>query len=67
MKKGLPEVIARAMICLYPGSKTKLRVGSELSEECVVQVDVNQKYVLSPLLFAIVVDVIAVNARDGLM
>ena len=57
-KKGLPEVIVRAMISLYHGVKTKVRVGSELSEEFLLLVGVHQGSVLSPLLFAIAVDVI---------
>ena len=36
---------------------------SELSEEFLVQVGVHQGSVLSPLLFAIAVDVISENAR----
>ena len=50
-KKGLPEVIVRAVMSLYHGVKTKVRVGSELSEEFSTQVCVNQASVLSPLLF----------------
>ena len=52
---------------LYHGAKTKVQVGSELSEEFLVQVSVRQGSVLSPLLFAIAVDVISENAREGLM
>ena len=66
-KKGLPEVIVRAVMSLYHGAKTKVRVGSELSQEFLVQADVHQASVLSPLLFAIAVDVILENAREGLM
>ena len=66
-KKGLPEVIATAVMSLYHGTKTKVRVESELSEEILVQVGVHQGSVLSPLLFAIAVDVISENARKGLM
>ena len=57
-KKGLPEVIVRAVMSLYHGEKTKVRVGSELFQELLVQVGVHQGSVLSPLLFAIAVDVI---------
>ena len=52
---------------LYHGAKTKVRVGSELSQKFLVQVGVHQGSVLSPLLFAIAVDVISENAREGLI
>ena len=42
-------------------------MGSELSEEFLVQAGVHQESVLSPLLFAIAVNVISRNAREGLM
>ena len=66
-KKGLSEVFVRAVMSLYQGAKTKVRVGSELFKEFLVQVSVHQRSVLSPLLLAIAVDVISENAREGLM
>ena len=42
-------------------------MGSELSQEFLVQVGVHQGSVLSPLLFTIAVDVILEDARDELM
>ena len=66
-KKGFSEVIVRAVMSLYHGAKTKVRVESELSQEFLVQVGVHQGSVLSPLLFAIAVDVISENTRVGLM
>ena len=45
----------------------KVKVGSELCEEFLVQVGVHQGSVLSPLLFAITVVVITENAREELM
>ena len=48
---------------LHHGAKTKVRVGSELSQEFLVQVGVHQGFVLLPLLFAIAVE----NAREELM
>ena len=65
--KGLPEEIVRAVMSLYHGEKTQVRMESESSEEFLVQVGVHQESVLSPLLFAIAVDVISENAREGLM
>ena len=40
-KKSLPEVIVRAMMSLYHRTKTKVQVGSELSEEFLEQVGVH--------------------------
>ena len=66
-KKAVPEMMVRAVMCLYEGATTSVRVGMELSEPFCVKVGVHQGSVLSPLLFAIVVDVVAENAREGLM
>ena len=46
------------------GTNTRVRVGSAYSEEFEVKVGVHQGSELSPLLFAIVVDVITENARS---
>ena len=59
-KKGLSKVIVWAVISLYNGAKTRERVGSAYLEKFV---GVHQGSVLSPPLFAIVVDVIPENAR----
>ena len=56
-----------AVMSLYDGAKTKVRVGSAYSEEFEVNVGVHQGSVLSPLLFAIVVDVVTENARRGVV
>ena len=66
-KKDLPEIIVRVVMSLYHRAKTKVRVGSELSEEFLVQVDLNQKSVLTSLLLAIAEDVISENAIEKLM
>ena len=57
-KKDLPEVIVRAVISLT-GEKNKVRVGSELSQEFLVQVGAHQRSSLSSPLFAITVNVIS--------
>ena len=64
-KKGLPEILVKAMMSLYEGAETKVRVGSGLSEEFSVKVGVHQGSVLSPLLFAMVIDEATKNARNG--
>ena len=65
-KKGLLEVIVQAVMSLCEGVKTKVRVGSAYSEEFEVKVGVHQGSVLSPLLFAIVVDAVTDEARSGI-
>ena len=65
--KSIPEVMVRAVMSLYDGAKTRVRVGLELSEEFEVKVGVHQGSVLPPLVFAIVVDVVTENVRNVLM
>ena len=66
-KKGLSEVMVRAVISLYNGAKIRVRVGSAYSKEFKVKVGVHQGSVLSPLLLALVVNVITENARRGVV
>ena len=66
-KEGLSEVMVRTVMSLYGGAKTRVRVGSPYSEKFEVKAGVHQGYVLSPLLFAIVVDDITENARRGVV
>ena len=66
-KKGPLEILVKTVMSLYEGSKTKVKVGSEFSEEFYVAVGVHQGSVLSPWMFAIVVDVVTEKAREGLM
>ena len=48
---------------LYEGAKTRVRVDSQLSVEFEVEVGMHQGSVLSPFLFALVVDVVTEFAR----
>ena len=57
----------QAVMSLYEGSRTKVRVGSRTLNESGVQVGVHHGSVLSPLIFAIVVDVVTEHAREGLL
>ena len=66
-KKGLSEIMVRAVMSLYDGAKTRVRVGSVYSQEFGVKVGVHEGSVLSPLLVAIVVDVVTENARKGVV
>ena len=59
--------MVRAVMSLYDGGKTRAMVGCAYSEELEAKVGVHQGSVLSPLLLAIVVDVITENARMGVV
>ena len=63
-KKGIPEALVRSVMSLYKGANTRVRVDSELSEEFAVKVGMHQGSVLSPFLFAVVVDVVTELARE---
>ena len=66
-KKSLLEVLVKAVMSLYEGSRTKVRVGSGLSEEFRVRVGVHQGSVISPLIFGVVVDAVTEYARKRLL
>ena len=66
-KKGLAEVLVQAVMSVYEGSSMKVIVGSGTSEEFGLRVGVHQESVQSPLIFAIVVDVVTKHAREGLL
>ena len=51
------------MMSSYEGLRTKVRGGPGLLEESGVSVGVHQGFVLSPPIFAIVVDVVTKHAR----
>jgi hypothetical protein len=54
-------------MCLYEGTKTKVKVGKGMSEAFNVKVGVHQGSVLSPFLFAIVMDVVYGDIMGGLL
>ena len=58
-------MLVRSVMILYEGTKTRVRVESELSEEFEVKMGMHQGSVLSPFLFAVVVDVVTEFAREG--
>ena len=66
-KKGIPEALATAVMSLYKGARTKEKVGTHLSEDFEVNIRVHQGSVLSPLLFAIVVDVATNEIKEGMV
>ena len=67
MNKGLHEISVKAVMSLYESSKTKVKVGYEFLKKFYLAVGVRQGSVLSYLLFAVVVEFVTENAREGLM
>ena len=66
-KKDIPESLVISVTSLYKGAKTKVKVGTHLSEELEVSVGVHQGSVLSPLLFDIVIDVVSSEIKEGML
>ena len=61
-KKLVPERLVQAIMSMYKGAKTRVKVGAGHSEEFDVGVGAHQESVLSPFLFSIVLDV---SSEDG--
>ena len=58
-KKLVLERLVQAVMSIYKGTKTRVKVGGGHSEEIDVGVGVHQGLVLSPFLFSIVLDVLS--------
>ena len=65
-KLGVDEWLIRTVMALYRGACTIVRTDAGLSESFEVKVGLHQASVLSPLLFAAVMDVVYSEARSGL-
>ena len=66
-KRGVNERLVKAVMRLYEGAMTKVKVGGGMSDGFSVEVGVHQGSVLSPFLFAIVMDVLCEDVREGLL
>ena len=64
-KKLVPESLVQAVMSIYKGAKTRVKVGGGHSEEFDVGVGVHQGWVLSPFLFSVVLDVLSEDGRKG--
>ena len=64
-KVGVEEWIVRLVQAMYNNVRSRVRVGSEYSEEFEVGVGVHQGSVLSPLLFIIVLEALSRDFRVG--
>jgi len=65
-KAGVEEWLIKTVMGMYSKCSTSVKVGDGLSEPFEVKVGVHQGSVLSPLLFVIVMDVIAKEVGSGL-
>ena len=64
-KKGISEALVRAVMRLYKCARTKVKAGTHLSEEFEVNVGVHHVSVSSPLLYSIVIDVVATEEEES--
>ena len=64
-KLGVEELIVRLAQAMYNNARSRVRVGSEYSEEFEVGVGIHQGPVLSPLLFIIVLEALSREFRVG--
>ena len=64
-KPGVDEWLIRTVMALYTGDCAIVRTDAGLSESFEVKVGLHQGSVLSPLLFAAVMDVVSCEARSG--
>ena len=65
-KAGVEEWLVQAVMTLYSEAQTVLRTEAGDSQSFEVKVGVHQGSVLSPLLFAIVMDQVTSESREGL-
>ena len=65
-KLGVDEWLVHTVMALYTEACTIVRTDAGLSESFEVKVSLHQGSVLSPLLFAAVMDVVSSEARSGL-
>ena len=63
-KKGISHVLVRSVMSLYEGAKIRVKVDSELSEEVEVKVGMHQGSVMSPFIYAVVVQGVTEFARE---
>ena len=63
---GVDEWLVRAVMAMYERARTVVRTKDGNSEEFEVKVGVHQGSVLSPLLFVVVMEVLAQSVKEGL-
>ena len=66
VEAGVDNWLIRTVMALYTEACTVVRTDAGLGEHFEVKVGLHQESVLSPLLFAAVMDVVSSEARSGL-
>ena len=64
-KLGVDEWIVRLMKVMYDGANSRLRLNDYFGERFEVTVDVHQGSILTPLLFAIVIEALSLECLIG--
>ena len=64
-KSGVEEWLVQAVMAMYERARTVVRTKDGISEEFEVKVGVHQGSVLSPLLFVVVMEVLAQSVKEG--
>ena len=66
-KRGVPERLIRMVKSLYEGARTVVRTKYGKTDSFEVKVGVHQGSALSPFLFAVVMDVLSEDVREGML
>ena len=67
IKKEIPAALIRAVMSLFKGARPKEKFGTHSSDELELNAGVHQGSALSPLLFAIVIDVVMNEIKKGML
>ena len=65
-RKGVPEACINIIRYMYAGCKTSVMTSAGKTKEIEVEVGLHQGSALSPLLFVIIIDVIALSSSFSL-
>ena len=65
--KGIPGALVGAVMSQHESAKTEVKGGTHLSKEFEANDGVHQGTVLSPMLFVILIDVVANEVKEDML